>query len=226
MNSIFTRAACAWPDKRSTLLAAGALLAAPAWAGRPLATDDAAILEPSDCQVEAWHQHTGSLREWWAMPACRVGDWELAAGKGQGRASIVQAKTILHRSGNATDGWALGLAVASQQGPIRQQTVNLPLTMSFAQQAFLLHLNAGWMRPHGAATRGTWSIGGEYAFARRWGLSLESYGSRHLHPTRQLGLRYTLLENRLDLDTSVAETAGSRPQLAFGMTWALPHALY
>lgn len=225
MNSIFTRAACAWPDKRSILLAAGALLAGPAWAGRPLATDDAAILDPHDCQVEAWHQHTGSLREWWAMPACRVGDWELAAGKGQGSASVLQAKTLLRTPADGVNGWALGLSLASQQGPLRQQSVNLPLTIAFSERAFL-HLNTGWIRPHGAATRNTWSIGGEYAVTQRWSVSLESYGSRHQAPTRQFGLRYTLLENRLDLDASVAKTAGARPQVAFGLTWALPHLLY
>jgi hypothetical protein len=226
MNSISTRAACAWPETHFILLAAGALLAAPVWAGRPLATDDASVLEPHDCQVEAWHQHTGNLREWWAMPACRVSDWELAAGKGQGRASVVQAKTILRAPGTGSDDWALGLTVASQQGPIRQQTLNLPLTISFMEQAVLLHLNAGWMHPHGAATRGTWSVGGEYALSQRWSASVESYGGKHLAPTRQLGVRYTLVANRLDLDASVAKTARSKPQLAFGMTWALPHLLY
>lgn len=231
MNSIFTRAAFAWPDRRRLLLAASALLAAPSasWAGRPLATDDASILAPHDCQVEAWHQHTGSLREWWALPACRLGGWELAAGKGQGAASVLQAKTLLRAPNVADDGsddWALGLTIASQQGPARQQTVNIPLTMSFLRQAVLLHLNGGWIRPHGAAPRGTWSIGGEYAFAQRWSVSLESYGSRRQMPTRQLGMRYTLIENRLDLDASVAKTAGSHPLLAFGMTLALPHLLY
>jgi len=226
MNSIFTLAACAWPDKRRILLAAGALLALPAWAGRPLATDDAAILDPHDCQVEAWHQHTGSLREWWAMPACRVGDWELGAGKGQASASVLQAKTMLRNPGETGDGWALALTIASQQGPVRQQTLNLPLTIALLDQAVLFHLNAGWMRPHGAATRNTWSAGAEYAFAQRWSASLESYGSRNLAPTRQVGIRYTLIANRLDLDASVAKTSGARPQLAFGMTWALPHALY
>lgn len=226
MNSIFTRAACAWPDKRPVLLAAAAMLSAPAWAGRPLATDDAAILDPGDCQVEAWHQHTGSLREWWAMPACRVGAWELAAGKGQGRAAVVQAKTILRAAAEDSDDWALGLAVASQSGPVRQHTVNLPLTLAFMRKAVLLHLNAGWSRQHGSAGRATWSAGAEFAFARRWSASLESYGARRMAPTRQLGLRYALVEDRLDLDASVAKTDGAAPQLAFGMTWALPHLLY
>jgi hypothetical protein len=226
MNSIFTLAAYAWPDKRSILPAACALLAFPAWAGRPLATDDAAILDPRDCQVEAWHQHTGNLREWWAMPACRVGDWELGAGKGQADASILQAKTMLRNPGETGDGWALALTIASQKGRARQQILNLPLTLSFLEQTVLLHLNAGWMHPRGAATRATWSAGGEYALTQRCSASLETYGSRHQAPTRQFGLRYTLIANRLDLDASVAKTTGARPQVAFGLTWALPHALY
>ncbi|WP_426171917.1 hypothetical protein [Pseudoduganella sp. R-34] len=118
MSLIFTRDACSWPDKRCLLMVAGALLSTTAWAGRPLATDDATILEPSDCQVEAWHQHTGNLREWWAMPACRVGGWELAAGKGQASNAALQAKTVLRRL--ETNGWGLGLAIATQHSMTRQ----------------------------------------------------------------------------------------------------------
>jgi hypothetical protein len=224
MSLIFTRDACGWPDKRRLLMVAGALLSTTAWAGRPLATDDATILEPSDCQVEAWHQHTGNLREWWAMPACRVGEWELAAGKGQASNAALQAKTVLRRL--ETNGWGLGLAIATQHGMARQNTVNVPLTVSFAGDALLLHLNAGWMRPRGAPGRATWSIGGEYAFAPRWSASLESYGSHHRPPTRQAGLRYALVEGRLDLDASVAKTPGAAHQLALGTTWALPRLLY
>lgn len=224
MSLISTRDACAWPDKRALLLAAGALLSTTTWAGRPLATDDATILDPGDCQVEAWHQHGGGLRESWAMPACRVGAWELAAGKGQSRNAALQAKTVLR--GLQTNGWGLGLAIATQHGMTRQHTVNVPLTVSFAGDALLLHLNAGWMRPRGAPSRATWSIGGEYAFAPRWSASLESYGSHHRPPTRQAGLRYALVEGRLDLDASVAKTPGAPHQLALGMTWALPRLLY
>lgn len=78
------------------------------------------------------------------MPACGVGSWELAAGKGQSRNAALQAKTVLRRL--EKDGWGLGLAIATQHGISRQHTVNLPLTMSFAGDALLLHLNAGWIR--------------------------------------------------------------------------------
>ncbi|MGW8392048.1 hypothetical protein [Pseudoduganella sp. HUAS MS19] len=224
MSSISTRAACAWPDRRGAMLAAGLLLSTAAWAGRPLVTDDASILEPNDCQLEAWHQHTGQLHEWWAMPACRAGGWELAAGKGQSRNAALQAKTVLR--GLQAGGWGLGLAIAAQHGASRQHSANLPLTMSFAGDALLLHLNAGWMRQHGASSRATWSLGGEYSIAPRWSASVESYGSRHRPPTKQAGIRYTVIEGRLDLDASVAKTRGAPHQLALGMTWALPGLLY
>lgn len=224
MNSIFTRVACAWPDKRSALLVAGALLSTAAWSGRPLATDDATVLDAGDCQVEAWHQHAGKLREWWAMPACGVAGWELAAGKGQSSNAALQAKTVLRRL--ETDGWGLGVAIATQHGMTRQHTVNLPLTMSFAGDALLLHLNAGWIRQPASPGRATWSIGSEYSFAPRWSASVETYGSRHRPPTRQAGLRYTAVAGRLDLDASVAKTPGAPHQLALGLTWALPGLLY
>jgi hypothetical protein len=224
MNSIFTRAACAWLDLRVATLLAATLLSTAAWAGRPLATDDASILDSGDCQVEAWHQRTGKLREWWTMPACGAGGWELAAGKGQSDNAVLQAKTVLRQL--HSNGWGIGLAITTQHGMARQHAVNLPLTMSFGSDALLLHLNAGWIRQSAASGRATWSIGSEYAFAPRWSVSLESYGSRHRPPTRQAGLRYTVIEGRLDIDASVAKTPGAAQQLALGMTWALPGLLY
>lgn len=85
---------------------------------------------------------------------------------------------------------------------------------------------AGWMRPHDAAGRATWSIGSEYASAQRWSASLESYGSHHRAPARQAGFRYALVEGRLDIDASVAKLSGAPQQLALGMTWAFQGLLY
>jgi hypothetical protein len=55
------------------LVALGALLnAAPAHAGRPLATDDAGTAEARTCQVESWLERAGSDRAWVLAPACGV----------------------------------------------------------------------------------------------------------------------------------------------------------
>ena len=238
MNSTCMRAACAWPDLRLALARLAFVLAAlpgmaPAWAGRPMASDDAAILAPGDCQVEAWALRTDTQREWWALPACGIGGWELAAGGGRMRAdglpasqggTALQAKTVFRTL--EPGGWGAGLAVSVQNGSGRARAVNIPLSVSLAGDALLLHLNAGWQRQQGLPGRPIWSAGSEYVIAPRWAVSLETYGSRQRPPTRQLGLRYTLVAGEVDLDASLASTRGARPQLAFGLTWALPHLLY
>ncbi len=55
-------------------LTALALLAASsaAWAGRPLATDDAATADPRNCQLESWWEHAGSERALVLAPACGI----------------------------------------------------------------------------------------------------------------------------------------------------------
>ena len=62
------------------------------------------------------------------MPACRVGAWELAAGKGQSRNAALQAKTVLR--GLQTNGWGLGLAIATQHGMTRQHTLTSSPTLA------------------------------------------------------------------------------------------------
>ena len=75
-----------------------------AYAARPLVVDDASILDPHHCQLEAWTQHAPAQTEYWAVPACNVGGhWELAAGLGRigpdggghgYRSGVLQAKTV------------------------------------------------------------------------------------------------------------------------------------
>ena len=79
--------------------------AAPALrAGQPLVTDDAAIVAPKTCQLEAWTHSTDGGHEYWVQPACNfTGNLELAVGGARmypfdGPVSNViqlQAKTVL-----------------------------------------------------------------------------------------------------------------------------------
>lgn len=56
----------------------GALPAAPAGA-QQYVVDDAAIVDPNACQVEAWHGERSS----WILPACQLlGNVEISAGVG------------------------------------------------------------------------------------------------------------------------------------------------
>lgn len=90
-----------------------------AQAGQPLVTDDAAVVAPGTCQLEAWAHSTSGGHEYWAQPACNfTGNLELAVGGartypyGNSPSTLIQlqAKTVLFPRTNGQ--WSFG-AVAS-----------------------------------------------------------------------------------------------------------------
>ena len=45
-----------------------------AHAARPMLTDDARIVDPKACQLESWVRDSKHTTEYWALPACNVGE--------------------------------------------------------------------------------------------------------------------------------------------------------
>ena len=43
-------------------------------AARPMLTDDARIVDPKSCQLESWVRDAKHVTEYWALPACNVGE--------------------------------------------------------------------------------------------------------------------------------------------------------
>ena len=43
-------------------------------AARPMLTDDARIVDPKSCQLESWVRDSKNVTEYWALPACNVGE--------------------------------------------------------------------------------------------------------------------------------------------------------
>jgi hypothetical protein len=141
------------------------LLPLAAQAGRPLVTDDAAVLAPGDCQVEASASRGPGQR--WLAPTCNVAqDWEAGIGVGNvrsggefHRAIAIGVKTVLRPL--SEDGIGVGASLSEQRitGPetSRDQAVNLIVSMPLAPWA-LAHVNAGAIR-HGISHQhaGTWA---------------------------------------------------------------------
>ncbi len=189
-----------------------------AYAGRPMVTDDATIADPGNCQLEVWTQRPQDQTEDWAMPACRVGGWELGVGAGRigpdgaaaYRSHMLQAKTILRPL--EKNGWGLGLTIANQYRPGHGLSGDLavlaPLSLSLLDDRVLVHLNAGWSRPQ--ATRGgaLWAVGTEWAAAGPLTLTLEAYGAQHAHRHAQAGLRLDVVPDRLALDVGIGRRLG------------------
>ena len=205
-----------------------------AQAARPLVVDDASILDPHHCQLEAWTQHAPTQREDWAVPACNVGGrWELGAGLGRigpddGRrpfhSGVLQAKTVFRQL--ASDDWGIGLTVANQfrqgDGVAGDCSVLVPVSMSLAHDRVLLHANAGWLRLRADGSHGgLWAAGGEWATTSRIALTVEAYGTQRGHAYRQAGVRLTLIPDRLAFDAGLGTRAGGGERYAtVGLTFA------
>jgi len=213
----------------------GLLLAGTAaHAGRPMTADDAAVLEPRTCQLEAWWQRLHDHREAWLAPACSIApDWEAGVslvrarepgGSASERLGGAYAKTVLRPL--QTNGWGLGVVVAHLPlgaGSMAGDTsLNVPLSISLRDDAVLVHANAGWTRHYAIHQGGaTWALGAEMAVGTRAALTLESFGARRSHSYLQAGARYSVIPNRLDIDAASGARLTARGRegyLSLGLT--------
>lgn len=210
----------------------------PAWAARPFVTDDARLTTAGSCQVESWMRSYEHSREVWALPACNPGgSLEFTVGGGRAKQDagpatsdyVLQLKTLFKPLGE--EGWAWGLAVGRvlhpeiEPGPnqIGNQYVYVPVTVAFARDRAFLHLNVGGLRDRASRqNRATWGLGAEYYVQPRLALIAESYGDDQAQPYWQTGLRYNIMPELLQVDTTVgAQHDGGRGGrwLSFGLRW-------
>jgi hypothetical protein len=214
--------------RRFALLLAGWLatlaVPAPADAGEPLATDDASILERGVCQFEAWHRWSpNGGHEGWGVPACSVTDWlELGAGFARSRERdagshtlvLLQAKSVF--AGDADGRWAAGAVVSGLRDGAREggqaafhQSSALGL-VSFAlpEQRLRVHANAGIVHDRDDGTTGAWGTALEYDFFHAWTALAEVFRDGPGRASYQLGVRYTLVTDRVELFASGGERFG------------------
>ena len=191
-----------------------ATLAHPALAARPMTTDDARLTDARACQLESWLHLHDSQREWWALPACNPGgNLEITIGgaiaynesTAQSGAQVAQVKTLFKPL--ETNGWGIGLAAgyAVQPGKTRSGSAYfyIPASFSFADDHLVIHTNLGYTREREhQANRLTWGLGSEILITPRLYVIAETYGQDKGNPFFQTGLRYWIIPNRLQIDTT------------------------
>lgn len=221
------------PRVHQVALAACLLAPPPAHAVRPMVTDDASILDPGQCTVETWLEHHPDDHQYWAVPHCRLADWELIGGLGELRPTIatgassswlIAGKTLFRPL--ARNDWGIGLLLADQIGGGNGLTgnlfVNVPVSFSVLDDRVRIHLNAGWARERGARNGPTWAAGVEWSVNERLGLTFEGYGTGPAYV--QAGLRYALQSRSIVVDAAVGDRLSLRGKgryFALGMTVSL-----
>jgi hypothetical protein len=219
--------------KRNRLLFLSILLGIyhPVQAARPFVTDDARLTTAGSCQLESWTRSNRASKpsarsdEFWAFPACNpTGNFEVTLGGALGRPAdgpqssdyVVQAKTLFRKL-NPGD-WAAGLAVGKvfhpeiSPGPNQFGNTYFYLPWSYASQdeRWVLHVNMGALRDQASKqNRITWGSGIEWKFHERWlGIS-EVFGDTSGGRYWQLGVRYSIIVDLLQVDSTIGRPFGA-----------------
>lgn len=222
----------AYPMRTGLVYSALLALAMPATvraAGGHHAVDDAAILDPGQCQIETWvdRERGGGRSLLHIGPACRIGAIELGLNLDRTRLSGAGTATAMGPqvkwAGAVADGWTVGVVASAswaQRGSgYLGSAVVVPVTWQ-ASDTVLLHLNAGRdFRAHAAdETRAGAAI--EWAPLPAWSFVAERFRESRRNYWRA-GARWAFAPT-WSIDVSRASTLdGSAPAWwTLGLTWA------
>lgn len=220
--------------RSAVLVLSGVVLAGQAAA---MEVDDATVIAPHSCQVEGtlyFHRH-GTNKV--LSPACNVGEnlelqasgaWNRDGGQFS-RDWQLQGKTVLRPL--ETNGYGVALmASANRHAEAGERDmsylVKVPLTFSLADDAVLLHLNAGVMHDKGEqGTRMVWGVGNEIALNDRFSLIGEVFGQNKGKSGFQAGVRTRLMPEKLEMDVTYGNKLEWEKQhdgVMLQMRWMMP----
>ena len=191
-----------------------------AQAARPLITDDARLTDAQACQMESWVHFHRDRNELWALPACNPGgNFEYTLGGAFSRSNgqpdsgavLIQGKTLFKTL--ETNSYGIGLAAGYATQPGNGQSGSpyfyVPASFSFADDRFVLHTNLGALRERERGeTRLTWGLGSETQTTNRLYIIAETYGQDKGSPFFQMGLRYWIVTNHVQIDTTYGSQIG------------------
>jgi hypothetical protein len=218
---------------------------AAAHAARPMVTDDANIVDPLSCQLESWVKTSQVSLERWAVPGCNFAwDTEISVGgnaqnakvEGDSQFWLIQAKKRWKKL--EPNSWGLSTALGRvSERPGRSQQLsseslapssaqdtylNVPITWALASDRFV-HLNLGWIHHERLrVSHPTWGLGGEYGLTPRTFAIGEVFGESGAQSKTQMGLRYWVSPQKLQLDTTYGQPVrGGKEErwISIGLRW-------
>lgn len=191
-------------------------------AARPMVTDDARLTKGGSCQVESWVRVNNDSRELWALPACNPsGNFEVTLGgalskaDSQGTTSdiILQAKTVIREL--KPNNWAVGFAMGTANhqsdeypGPngVGSTYAYIPISISSFDDKLITHINLGYIHSRKSSLDSiTWGIGGEIKMHSNLLYIVETYGDHRISPFVQTGLRYSVIPDIFQIDTTIGK---------------------
>jgi hypothetical protein len=222
---------------RPTLAVGALLLVGAAQAARPLATDDASVLERGECELEAVvgrERAEGASVQGRALQiGCGIGRHaqlslagERAGADGQReRGAVLAAKTAWATGDHSGWGLSAGIAWARPSGEGTRHAasaVSLLHTRGLGDSV-ILHANLGHSRDEQQGRGSTaWGVALEHAGWAGMAPMAELIGDDREAPAWNLGLRWSVLPESLTLDLAYGRRiVGGRPSsLSVGATLA------
>ena len=197
-----------------------------AFAGRPMVTDDATIVDDKSCQIEAWMEGTSNRFTYWMLPACNFtgnleltigGAWTHENGSTRNTQVALQGKTVL-KSLRPND-WGLGLAAGTlwhAEGTSNRRSYRpyayLPASFSFYDDRIIAHANMGWEYDSGErANHFTWGVATEVEIVKPVSAFAEIFGKERDRPSFQFGLWYWIVRDRVQVNAAYANRFGTPP---------------
>jgi hypothetical protein len=187
-------------------------------AGGHHAVEDAALLDPGQCQVEAWYERerAGARTVLHAGPACRLGAVELGVdvnrvrAEGDGTASVAAAQLKWARAVGA--GWSSGVVLGAfaHDGSPRflGSAILVPVTWQ-AANVLLVHAQVGRDFRHAQGDSPRAGISVEWTPSPAWSLMAERFAEGGADLWRA-GARWAITPN-VYVDLSRARVLGGAP---------------
>lgn len=205
----------------------------PVLGARPFATEDAGVVEPKSCELEAYiagSEPKRGLRAHgrWVQLNCGVGGGtQVGLGNGsttvdgaKDRLAAIVGKTSLYEG---VEGQRPSVSVVYSLGATRaagarwkRQGSSGTLVMTHASShTNTWHANLGVLRDHAAhSTAATWALAWERVINSRLSTGLESYGAQRSAPWIGLGARWSLTQ-AISVDGSWAQQMNAQRQRAY-----------
>jgi hypothetical protein len=200
---------------------------ASAYAVRSSVSDESDVADAGDCEAELVHERTRArgdpvLRDRALRLACGVGwNTELEAaharqrsGAARGESLAFEAKTTLRNRGDNRIGWAVALGLGAERIGGSWQRSEYGLTVEATRQlgeASLIEVKLGAVRDVLSRRHSTvWAVAVEHALHERMELRAGLEGDDRDQPLVELGLRYTLWPELVQLKLSHGVRGGAR----------------
>ena len=97
-------------------------------------------------------------------------------------------------------GLAFGI-MRPRHGAAGADFIYLPYSLSFADDALIVHANLGWIKNRASGfNRTTWGLGMEYGLANRVSVFAEAFGDDVVRPIIHTGFNISLISNKLNVN--------------------------